>query len=248
MTLAVGIAILADFNYDSGRLQFNVNEVVDRRDPQPLPPRHRRNLAPAARAVDVHHRRLRDLLLEPLPRAAQSEGLPRAHPPARGRDERHLRRAGPDPLLHLLRDRPAPDVLHDRSVGRAEPRVRVDQVLPVHAVRLGDDAALVPGPVLPVGGAHLRHGRAREPPRRRDRPQHAGAAVRRPLPRVRDQGPDVPVPHVAARRAHRGAHRRLRPAGGDPPEARRVRIHPHRAAHAPGRARRRGRRGSGCSR
>ena len=67
--------------------------------------------------------------------------------------------AGPDPLLHLLRDRPAPDVLHDRRVGRTEPRVRVDQVLPVHAVRLGDDAAVVPGAVLPVEGAHLRHGR-----------------------------------------------------------------------------------------
>ena len=64
--------------------------------------------------------------------------------------ERHVRRPGPHPLLHLLRDRAAPDVLHDRRVGRSQPRVRVDQVLPVHAVRLGADAAELPGAVLPL--------------------------------------------------------------------------------------------------
>ncbi len=58
--------------------------------------------------------------------------------------------------------------------------------------------------------------------------------------------PDVPVPHVAARRAHRGADRRLGAAGRDPPEARDLRLHPHRAADpAEGRATT-GRRGSGC--
>ena len=67
----------------------------------------------------------------------------------RGRHERHVRRAGPHPLLRVLRDRAAPDVLHDRRVGRPEPAVRVDQVLPVHAVRLGADAAELPGAVLP---------------------------------------------------------------------------------------------------
>ena len=34
--------------------------------------------------------------------------------------------------------------------GGPEPRVRVDQVLPLHAVRLGADAAELPGAVLPV--------------------------------------------------------------------------------------------------
>ena len=29
------------------------------------------------------------------------------------------------------------------------------------------------------------------------------------LPGLRDQGPDLPVPHLAARRARRGAHRRV---------------------------------------
>ena len=56
ITFGVGIAILADFNYDSPLLQFNVKKDVDRRHQQPLPRRHRRHLAAAARAVDVHHR------------------------------------------------------------------------------------------------------------------------------------------------------------------------------------------------
>ena len=49
-----------------------------------------------------------------------------------------------------------PDVLHDRRLGRAQPAVRVDQVLPVHPVRLGADDPELPGPVL-QGRQHLRH-------------------------------------------------------------------------------------------
>ena len=40
----------------------------------------------------------------------------------------------------------------------------------------------------------------------------------RVLPRLRDQGADVPVPHLAARRAHRRADGRLGDPGGRPPE------------------------------
>ena len=53
-----------------------------------------------------------------------------------------------------------------------------------------------------------------------------------PVPRLRDQGADVPVPHVAARRAHRSADGRLGAAGRDPAEARHLRLRPHRAADA----------------
>ena len=70
----------------------------------------------------------------------------------------------------------------------------------------------------------------------------------RPVPRLRDQGADVPVPHLAARRAHRGADRRLGAAGRDPAEARHLRLHPHRAADRSRGRRGRGRRGSACSR
>ena len=64
--------------------------------------------------------------------------------------------------------------------------------------------------------------------------QHAAADLRRAVPRLRDQGADVPVPHVAARRAHRGADGRFGAPGRDPAEARHLRLHPHRAADAPG--------------
>ena len=66
-----------------------------------------------------------------------------------------------------------------------------------------------------------------------DHAQHPARDLRRPVHRLRDQGADVPVPHVAARRAHPGADRRLGDPGGDPPEARHVRVHPHRDPDPP---------------
>ena len=84
--------------------------------------------------------------------------------------------------------------------------------------------------------------------RRRHRARHAAADLRRAVPRLRDQGADVPVPHLAARRAHRGADGRLGAAGRDPAEARHLRLHPHRAADAARGGARAGRRGSACSR
>ena len=56
------------------------------------------------------------------------------------------------------------------------------------------------------------------------------ARVHRVLPGLRHQGPDVPVPHLAARRPYRGPDGGLGDAGGDHAEARRVRVHPVRAA------------------
>ena len=49
---------------------------------------------------------------------------------------------------------------------------------------------------------------------------------------VRGEGADVAVPHVAARRPHRGADDRLGPAGRDHAEDGDVRLHPDRAAGA----------------
>ena len=51
-------------------------------------------------------------------------------------------------------------------------------------------------------------------------PGHVPApGVRGVLPGVRDQGPDVPVPHLAARRPRRGAHRGLGDPGRDHAQA-----------------------------
>ena len=54
------------------------------------------------------------------------------------------------------------------------------------------------------------------------------------LPRLRHQGPDVPVPHVAARRAHRRADGRLGDSGGRPAEDGDVRVHPVQPADPAG--------------
>ena len=89
--------------------------------------------------------------------------------------------AGPHPVLRVLRGRPAADVLHDRRVGRRAAPVRLDQVLPLHAVRLGADDRVaswrctsssdrVPSPArrcTPSTCASLQRAR-----RRRHRPHH----------------------------------------------------------------------------
>ena len=53
------------------------------------------------------------------------------------------------------------------------------------------------------------------------------------LPGLRDQGPDVPVPHLAARRARRGADRGLRDPGRRAAEDGDLRLHPLLAAALP---------------
>ena len=65
--------------------------------------------------------------------------------------------------------------------------------------------------------------------------QHAVVDLPRVLPRVRDQGPDVPVPHVAARRAHRRADGRLGDSGGRPAEDGHVRVPAVQPADSSGR-------------
>ena len=72
--------------------------------------------------------------------------------------------------------------------------------------------------------------------------------VRRGRARLRRQGADVAVPHVAPRRAYRGADGRLGAAGRGHAEDGHLRVHPDRAADPAGRRRRSTRRGSACSR
>ena len=77
--------------------------------------------------------------------------------------------------------------------------------------------------------------------------QPAVVGVPRVLPRLLDQGADVPVPHLAARRAHGRADGRLRHPGGRPPEDGHVRVHPLQPARSCPTPRRRASGGSsGC--
>ena len=80
--------------------------------------------------------------------------------------------------------------------------------------------------------------RAAVPPDRT--PDPADAAVLdlpRLLPRLRDQGPDVPVPHLASRRARRGANRRLDHPRRRPAEDGNLRLRALRASDSSRRAR-----------
>ena len=79
------------------------------------------------------------------PDQGPDQGVHDLVPHPRGRDDRRLRRARPVPLLHLLGDRPRPDVPDHRDLGRREPDLRDDQVRPLHARRLAADARRDPG-------------------------------------------------------------------------------------------------------
>ena len=68
---------------------------------------------------------------------------------------------------------------------------------------------------------------------RAGRAVHPGADLRRHVHGLRHQGADVPVPHLAARRPHPGAHRGLGDPGRGAPEARHLRVHPGGPADPP---------------
>ena len=70
-------------------------------------------------------------------------------------DGRHLLGARPRAVLSVLRRRPDPDVPDHRGVGRPAPGLCLLQVLPLHAARLGPDAAGDHGAVLEC--RHHRH-------------------------------------------------------------------------------------------
>ena len=79
VVFAVGVALLFDFDYDqTGELQFVDRQDVDRGHQQPLHRGHRRHLAAAARPHRAHRAAGHHLLVEPLPRAAQPQGVPRS--------------------------------------------------------------------------------------------------------------------------------------------------------------------------
>ena len=160
-------------------------------------------------------------------------------PHPRGRPHRGLRRARPVPLLHLLGDRPRPDVPDHRDLGR---RNRIYATIKFVLYTLVGSLLMLVA-ILATGFATSRppglgqRVRLRGAAQLRDtsglRRRAPAARVPRLLPRVRDQGPDVPVPHLAAGRPRRGPDGRLRDPCRDHAEAGRLRLHPLRAAAVP---------------
>ena len=86
--------------------------------------------------------------------------LLRAAAAARHRHDGRVRVARFLPVLHFLGSDAAADVLPDRHLGRSAARVRRDQVLSLHAARLGADSARDARAVLLRRDADLRHDRA----------------------------------------------------------------------------------------
>ena len=122
----------------------------------------------------LHHR---ELEIDHDARARIHDGVPAAG----NADGRHLLGARPRAVLSVLRGRPDPDVPDHRRLGRPAPGLRVVQVLPLHAARLGPDAARHHGAVL-----ECRHHRHPDP----DAHRRAAVACRpgrgwRSLPRSR---------------------------------------------------------------
>ena len=103
-----------------------------------LPPRRRRHLGAVHPAEQLHDRAGRDRGLggDPDARRAVHGGVP-DHV---GAHQRRVRGARRRPVLRVLRGDADPDVPHHRRLGRPEPRLRGDQVLPLHAARLAADA------------------------------------------------------------------------------------------------------------
>ena len=169
---------------------------------------------------------------------ASGEGVLRLPAPPADGDARRLHVARLHPLLRLLGGHAGADVLPHRHLGRAPEALRGDQVLPLHPVRFGAHAGRHPGAVLlqlyrargdrPQGPGQRTdvryHDAVHDRPARSCRP--AVLDLPRVLRRLRDQGADVPVPHLASRRARRGTDRGLGDPGRRPAEDGDVRLHP----------------------
>ena len=192
--------------------------ALDRPLQRQLPPGHRRHVVLVRAADRLHHGGGGDLGLGSDHRARQP--VHGRLPDPVGPDDRRVLRARRRAVLRVLRGHADPDVPDHRHLGRPEQDLRGLQVLPVHAARLAADAGRAGLPVHQVG-RQLRH-----PDLAQAAAVGAGAdpAVLRLLRGLRGQGADVAGAHLAARRARRGAHRRLRRAGRHHAEAGRLRL------------------------
>ncbi|CAA9573329.1 MAG: NADH-ubiquinone oxidoreductase chain M, partial [uncultured Thermomicrobiales bacterium] len=164
-----------------------------------LCPRRRRDRCDPRPVDDADHAAGRRLVLgrrrDPPPRILRLAAA------AGDRHPRRLRLAGPVRLLHLLGDHADPDRPPDRDLGRLPTGLRVAEVLPLHAVQLAADAGRdrrdVPVVLQRDRHPDPEHPRAPERDLRDDLPE---LGLRRVLHRLRGQGADLAVPHLAGRR------------------------------------------------
>src|SRR3989441_5204792 len=141
------------------------------------------------------------------------------------------------PLLRDVGGHAHSDVLHHRGVGRGASPLCGHQVLRLHLLRLAPHAGGHPRARLPRGSAHRRvlvFVRAPDGAHRRTGVPRV-LAVRRLFPRVRDQGADVPVPHLASRRTRGSSDGRVGAARGGPAQDGDLRLPAVRAAPLPDR-------------
>src|SRR5256712_8473788 len=218
-----------------GRLPVHPRCVVDPELGDPLHGRRGRDLAVYGPAHDVLGPAVgaRQLRLHHDARARLLCADARAHD---GHD-RGVRGPRFVPLLRDVGSHAHSHVLHHRGVGRGAPSVRGHQVLRVHLLWLAPHAGGDPRTRLHRWSAHrgvLVFVHAPDDAQRRTRAPRV-LAVRRLLPRVRDQGADVPVPHLASRRTRGSAHGRVGVARGRPAQDGDLRVPAVRAAPVPGR-------------
>ena len=191
--------------------------AVDRRLQRLVHARRGRHLDAADRADDLHHAAGRHCRLD-RDREAPDAVLRRLPDPRRP-DDRRVRGARRDAVLRALGSHADPDVRDHRRLGRPAARLRHGQVLPLHLPGLGAHA----------GGAdlHVPEGRQlldRRPAGAAALDARAGADLLGVPGRVRGQGADVAGPHLVARCARRGAHRRFGDPGRDHAEDGRLRL------------------------
>src|SRR5437762_1806056 len=218
-----------------GRLPVHPRCVVDPELGDPLHGRRGRDLAVYGPAHDVLGPAVgaRQLRLHHDARARLLCADARAHD---GHD-RGVRGPRFVPLLRDVGSHAHSHVLHHRGVGRGAPSVRGHQVLRVHLLWLAPHAGGDPRARLHRWPAHrgvLVFVHAADDAQRRTRAPRV-LAVRRLLPRVRDQGADVPVAHLASRRTRGSARGRVGVARGRPAQDGDLRIPAVRAAPVPDR-------------
>ncbi len=224
---ALTLYVLYAFKPHDGRFQFVVRHVTWVRDArhQVLPGRRRHLAVPAG----AHGHPVPDRALRGKARTRREGLLPLDHL-ARGGLPRGVRRPRPLPVLLDVRADDRAPVLPDRALGPRPPGLRRHQVLHLHDGRVGVHAGVDRGPggQCPCRAGWWRQLRpaARSPTASAIAERHHGAlAIPRVRHRLRGEGAAVPAAHLAARRPHRGADRRLGDPGRRHAEARHLRLH-----------------------